>query len=234
MNITNKFLTAGLVTAGTFAFSVPALAQDSGVAYAGGSVGDGANGYAGAVVALPGARLGEGLALRAGGGGGKYRYEANGQRIDATYVNAEVALVYQTSGDWGWANFSAGPRLTDTSLKPDDPGNRMRGTRIDAAVQTDGALGNAWRLTWFGSLGINDRAYITQARFGPLVDGGSDTRIGVEGGIQGDRSYTRRSVGGFVSTRITGQWQGLVSGGITDQAGRNVKPYVALGVSRVF
>lgn len=234
MNMTNKFLTAGLIIAGALACAVPALAQDSGVAYAGGSAGDGVNGYAGAVVALPGARLGEGLALRAGVGGGEYRYEAGGQRIDATYVNAEVALVYQTSGNWGWANFSAGPRLTDTSLKPDDPGNRLRGTRIDAAVQTDGALGTAWRLTWFGSLGINDRAYIAQARFGPLVDGDSDTRLGVEGGIQGDRSYTRRSIGGFASTRLTGQWQGLVSGGVTDQAGRNVKPYVALGVSRVF
>lgn len=222
-------LTACLITAPSLAH-----AEDKGVVYAGGSAGDGANAYAGGVIALPGGRLGKGFALRAGASGGEYRYDAGGQRIDATYVGGEVAVVYQFSGDWGWANVSAGPRVTDTTLKPNDPGNRLRGTQFDLAVQTDGSVGNAWRASWFASLGVDDRAYITQVRFGPLVDSGADTRLGIEGGVQGDRTYTRKSAGLFASTRLGGKWQGLLSGGVTDQKGRDVKPYVSLGFSRVF
>lgn len=223
-----------IAAGGIFAVAMPAAAQDTGVVYAGGSAGDGVNAYAGGVIALPGGRLGEGLAVRAGVSGGDYNYEANGQTIDARYIGGEVALVYQTSGDWGWANFSAGPRVTDTSLKPNDPGNKLRGTRFDLAMQTDGALGNAWRLTWFGSLGVDAHSYIAQTRFGPLVDAGSDTRLGIEGGIQGDRTYTRKSAGVFASTRLSGPWQGLVSAGFSDQAGRGSKAYATLSVSRVF
>ena len=213
---------------------VPASAQDTGVVYTGGSAGDGANGYAGGLAALPGGQLGEGFAVRAGVSGGQYHYDSNGQRISADYIGGEIALVYQTSGSWGWANFSAGPRVTDTNLKPADPGNRMRGTRFDLALQTDGTAGNEWRTTWFASLGVNDRSYITQMRFNRLVDGETDTRLGIEGGVQGDRSYTRPSAGLFASTRLGSKWQGLVSGGFSKQKDRSAKPYVTLGISHVF
>jgi hypothetical protein len=220
------------------AFALPtgiAQAQDTGVVYAGGAAGGGAvNGYVGGVVSLPGARLGNGLAVRAGVTGGDYNYEANGERIDAQYIGAEVALVYQTSADWGWANFSAGPRITDTSLKPNDPGNPLRGTTYDLAIQTDGSVGSSFRATWFASLGVDKRAYITQLRLSPLVDGATDTRIGIEGGIQGDRTYTRKSLGLFASRRLGDKWQGSISGGVTDQRGIGAQGYGTLGVSRVF
>lgn len=211
-----------------------AQAQDQGVAYAGGSVGDGANGYAGALVALPGGELGKGLAIRAGASGGEYRYRTNGERIDARYVGAEVALAMQASGDWGYGSIAAGARVADTRLKPLDPNNRLRGTRFDAVLQTDGAVGNTWRLGWFGSLGVHYRTYITQLRFSHLVDGVSGTRLGIEGGRQGDRTYERDSLGAFGSTRLGPQWEGLISGGATFQDGRDAKPYVTLAVSRVF
>jgi len=227
--------TGGLLAAFALgAMPTVSRAQDSGVIYAGGSVGDGANAYAGGVVALPGAHLGDGFAIRGGTSGGQYRYESGGRRISADYLGGEVALVYQTSGGWGWANFSGGGRVTDTRLKPGDPGNRLAGTRFDLALQSDGAVGNAWRATWFASLGVNDRAYITQVRVGRLVHGVSDTRLGIEGGIQGDRSYTRTSAGAFVSTRVTGQWIGQLSGGFTKQKDRQAEPYVAIGVSKIF
>lgn len=211
-----------------------ANAQDRGVAYAGGSAGDGANAYAGALVALPGGRLGEGLAIRAGVSRGEYRYRANDERIDARYIGAELALAIQASGDWGYASASAGGRVTDTDLSPVDTGNRLRGTRFDFALQTDGAVGNAWRLGWFGSLGVNDRTYITQLRFSRLVDETAGTRIGVEGGLQGDRTYDRDSLGAFASTRLGSRWEALVSGGATFQEGRDARPYVTLSASRVF
>ncbi|MEJ2459911.1 MAG: cellulose biosynthesis protein BcsS [Novosphingobium sp.] len=214
--------------------SAPAAAQDTGVVYAGGSTGDGTNGYAGGVVALPGGQLGKGLAVRASVSGGQYRYDTNGRRISADYIGGEAAMVYQMSGTWGWVNLSAGPRVTDTRLKPVDPGNRTRGTRFDLALQTDGTVGNAWRATWFASLGVHDRAYITQVRFNRLIDGETDTRLGIEGGVQGDRNYTRPSAGLFASTRLGNKWQGLLSGGISKQKDRSARPYVSLGVSRVF
>ena len=107
--------------------AVPAAAQDSGVAYAGGGVGDGRNAYAGAVIALPGATLGNGVAIRAGGSAGSYDYETGATQIEGKYVSGEVALFYQTSGDWGWTNFGAGPRVTDPSLSPLDPANERAG-----------------------------------------------------------------------------------------------------------
>lgn len=211
----------------------PAAAQDRGVAYTGLSAGDGVSGFAGAVVALPGARLGEGLALRGGANAGEYRYLAGATKVEAAYVGAEVALVYQASGAWGWANLGAGPRVTDTRLSPSDPGNRLRGTRFDAALQTDGAYGDAWRLGWFASFGVNDRSYITQLRLGRRL-GPRATRLGIEGGIQGDRSYTRGSAGAFLSTALGQGIEGVVSAGLTEQGGRNARPYAGVAVSKVF
>lgn len=216
------------------ALAVPAAAQDSGVVYAGGGVGEGRNGYVGAVVALPGNSLGDGLAIRAGGSGGLYRYDSNGTEIEADYVSGELAIVYQTSGEWGWANFGVGPRVTATWTKPFDPGNDREGTRLDAGVTTDGAIGNKWRVNWFGSLGVADQSYIGELRFGPLVDAPSQSRVGVEVSAQGDDSYSRRSYGLFTSTQFAPGWEGRLSGGFSDQAARDPKPYAAIALSRVF
>jgi len=213
---------------------VPLAAQDTGVVYAGGDVGEGAGGYGGAVISLPGAVLGNGLAIRAGGGGGTYKYDANGTEIEGDYLSAEAALVYQTSGQWGWANFGAGPRVTDTDLTPADPGNKLAGTRWDLALQTDGALGDHWRMTWFGSLGVFDQTWNTQVRFGPLLDAAHQTRAGIEATAQGDDSYTRGGLGLFVSTQLAPKTEGRLSGGFTEQAGRDAKPYAAISLSRTF
>jgi hypothetical protein len=211
----------------------PVAAEDRGVVYAGLSAGDGIGGFAGAVVALPGGRLGKGLAVRGGANAGEYSYVSGGGDVEARYVGAEVALVYQASGDWGWANFGAGPRVTDTRLSPNDPGNRLRGTRLDAAVGTDGAYGDRWRLGWFASFGINNRAYVTQLRLGRRL-GTSATRVGIEGGVQGDRSYTRGSAGGFLSAALGKGMEGVISVGLSEQAGRNARPYAGIAVSKVF
>jgi len=223
------------------AIAVPALllstaasAEDRGVVYTGGSAGNGYNLYGGAVVSLPGNALGKGLAIRGGASGGEYRYTSAGSRIEGRYLSGELALVYQTSGAWGWANFSAGPRVTDTKLSPFDPANKLSGTRWDAAVQSDGAVGKTWRLNWFGSLGVIDGTYITEVRFGPRVGSDRRTHLGVEGGVQGDSSYTQGRLGLFAATSLAPKTEGRISFGATDQAGRHAKPYVALGLSRTF
>lgn len=125
--------------------------------FLGASAGTGESVYAGGVLAVPGGHLGQGLAVRASSNAGRHRYEASTQRIDGKYLGAEVALVYQMSGGRGWSNFSIGPRFTKTRLSPGDPENNRQGSRVDFAVQADGARdGEKWRLTWFASSGVID------------------------------------------------------------------------------
>lgn len=209
-------------------------AQDSGVVYTGVSVSEGYNVYAGSLLALPGEALGDGLAVRAGVSGGRYEYDAAGAEIEADYITGDLALVYQTSGPWGWANFSVGPRITDTTLTPADPENERAGTRVDLAIQTDGTVGQRWRLEWFGSVGAFDQAYFTEVRFGPEIEGASGTRIGVEAGVQGDDFYSSRKIGAFASTRLGEGWEGRVSGGASELEDRSAQPYGSLSVSKVF
>ena len=210
-----------------------ALAQDRGVIYAGGSVGDGAGGYGGGLISLPGNSLGHGLAVRAGVNGGTYRYRTT-ERIEATYIGAEAALVYQTSGSWGWANIGAGPRFTKTDLDPNDPGNKLQGSRWDVGVQTDGVLGDRLRLGWFGSWGIRNESYMAQLRLTQAINRQSDTRLGLEATLQGDPTYKRGGLGAYISTAIGGGWTGQLSAGATEQKGRDARPYLSIGLSQVF
>lgn len=215
--------------------AAPAAAQDNGVFFAGGSIGEGDGLYAGALTALPGNRLGRGLALRGSVNAGRYSYDRAGTTIDGEYVGGELALVQQYSGAWGWANVSAGVRLADTSLTPADPANERSGTRFDIALGTDGARDfGPWRLGWFGSIGILDQTHQAQLRLSRTLGSGRPTRVGIEGGLVGDPSFSSRSVGAFVSTALGGRWTGDVAGGISDQDGRSAKPYASIGVSRTF
>lgn len=215
----------------------PAIAQDHrGVAFGGGTVADGTSGYAGAVVAIPGARLGNGFALRGSVNAGTYTYVINSADIEAEYVGGEAAVVYQTSGTWGWANFSLGPRVSDLSLSPDDPANERRGTTWDIGLQADGALrvDPRWRLDFYGSLGAIEGAFQTRLAVGRTVNGARQTRIGIEGAVQGDPRYTTVSGGAFVATQVARNLEGQFSAGALHQEGRDVRPYASAGLSILF
>jgi hypothetical protein len=231
-----SFRLTGAMAAALLFASAASAEPYRGVAFAGGAAGDGVSGYAGVVNALPGNQLGKGLALRLSTSGGSYEYESNGTGIDGRFASAEAALVYQLSGDWGWANFSGGPRLTDVSLSPGDPANDRQGTRLDLALQSDGALqiGRSWRLGWLGSLGVRDGTYFSRADLGALVGPRSQTRLGLEAGLQGDPSYRTTNLGLFASTRLAGSLEGRVSAGASDQEHRKTRPYVTMGVSFLF
>ena len=214
-----------------------ASAQDyQGVGFAGGSVGDGRSAYAGAVVSLPGASLGKGLAVRGSVNAGTYRYENGTGRIDADYRGAEAAVVYQLSGDWGWTNLAAGPRVSNLDLSPDDPANKRRGTTWDLGLQVDGAqqLGSDWRLDYLGSVGVVRGAYQARLGLGRKTREATQTRLGVEGAIQGDPRYTTFSTGLFVATQVARDFEGQLSAGARHQEGRSLKPYVSLGLSLLY
>ena len=212
----------------------PVFAQTyHGVGFAGGTFGPKESAaYTGAVVALPGGELGRGVAVRASVSGGRYEYAANNFKIEADYRGAEAALVYQLSGHWGWANFSAGPRLTTLKLSPQDPDNDRRGTHLDLGLQLDGALElDEWRVNWLSSVAVSDRAYLTQFGFGRLIKASSRTRLGAEANLQGDKRYTKLSAGSFVSTPIGRNAEGRVAAGLSHQKDRELKPYLSVGMT---
>lgn len=215
--------------------SVPAVAEPHrGVVYTGGTISEGVSGYAGAVASLPGAELGNGAMIKAGVASGRYVYNASGTKIVGKYISADVALGYQFSSQWGWANVSAGPHHSETALSPEDPANERRGSRWDLNVQSDGALdGRAWRLGWYGSYGAIDETYQARLQLGRRT-GAGDLRIGVEAGVQGDPSYTRRFAGAFASTLIGENLDLLVAAGASDQAGRSARPYGSIAISKLF
>jgi len=216
--------------------SVASAEPYSGVAFAGAAASDGVSGYAGVVNALPGGRIGKGLALRLSASGGTYRYESNGIEIHGRFATGEGALVYQLSGNWGWANFSGGPRLTDVRLSPQDLANDRRGTRLDLAIQSDGALqmSQSWRLGWLGALGVRDGTYFSRADLGTLVEPRSQTRAGFEAGLQGDPTYHAVNLGLFAATHLGRTLEGRVSAGASDQDHRKARPYGTVGISFLF
>lgn len=232
MSVRLTFAIAAAILLGSAASAEPY----TGVAFAGAAAGDGLSGYAGAVNAFPGNRLGKGLALRLSGSGGSYEYESNGTGIDGRFASAEAALVYQLSGNWGGANFSAGPRITDVRLSPRDPSNDRRGTRLDIAVQSDGTfqIDRSWRLGWLGSLGIREGTYFSRADLGTLVEPRSQARVGFEAGLQGDPTYRAVNVGLFATTHLGRTLEGRVSAGASHQDDRETRPYGTVGISFLF
>lgn len=228
-----RIILATLAAAACVAAQQAHAEDPNGVVFAGGAVNEGQSAYAGAVVALPGARLGSGFAVRGTVTGGRYDYDSGDQNIKATYVGGDLALVYQTSGKWGWASFSAGPRVTDTNFKPQDPGNRRQGTRVDAGLQSDGAFdGRRWRASWLVSYAVNDEAYQAQFRLAHKL-GDDRYRLGVEGGILGDPSFNQKSAGLHAALPFMAKSELQVGAGFVFQDGNN-SPYGSLGFSHIF
>jgi hypothetical protein len=205
-----------------------------GVWFAGGSVGTGESIYAGAVVALPGGRLGQGIAVRGSGNAGSYHYDSSSQRIEGEYLGAEVALVFQTSGPWGWANFSIGPRFTDTNLSPDDPKNDRNGSRLDAAIQADGARdGRQWRLAWLASTAPINKTYQAQLQLGRKFGDGR-RRVGMEAQVLGDATFTQTRTGVFGAAPFIRRTELQIGGGGAFQKGEHARPYATVSLSSVF
>lgn len=218
-------------------FAAPAWSQTpTGIAVTGLVVNDGLTFYASTTHALGGGQLGQGLGVRGSLVGGRFRYGAPGQRVKGEFRTAELSLVQQTSGAWGWANFALGPRIYDLKLTPLDPGNRRAGTRVDALAAIDGGLNlpNNWRITWLSSLAVRDKAYMVRGNVGRQIDSVRDTRLGVEAGIQGDPSFQTITTGAFAGTSLYKQLGIEVSGGLSMQPTRSALPYGGVGLVLIF
>jgi hypothetical protein len=56
----------------------------------------------------------------------------------------------------------------------------------------------------------------------------------VEAGVQGDPYFTTVSAGLFAAARVGENFEAQLSAGFSEQAGRGAKPYVSLGLSKLF
>jgi hypothetical protein len=222
-------LVAGLAMAGT------AHAADApvGVWYLGGSSNT-PNGYGGVLRSLPGAALGHGFALRATASGGEYDYTAGVGKVTAHYEGGDLALVYQSSGAWGWANLAGGPQYVNTDLSPVDPGNKRRGGRWEASLQSDGEFYfDALRVGWYGQGGLTYGSYDARLHVNYRL-GSERLRLGVEGGVQGDPTYRLEKVGPTLDIQTNSALTIQIGGGVRLQQSLPTQGFVSLGFSRVF
>ena len=185
---------AAAIPALALAFSVgSAFAQSAGAVFAGGETGRDWSAYAGAVWAL---EMGGDArwAVRGIASTGGYDYRSSSVEVESKYGQAEVVLLRQTSGAWGYLNVGGGARFTDTDLEPDDPGNGRRGGRWDALIAADGVRRiQDWEVGGFATYGVDMEEYFVRGRVTRGV-GTNGLRLGVETVVQGDPNYDRQGV----------------------------------------
>lgn len=233
MRILTMGLLASLALAGAAQAQTQVQTGPVGVWYLGGSSNT-PSGYAGALFSLPGANLGHGLALRGTAIGGQYDYSASVGKVTARYGGGEVALVYQSSGPWGWGNLSAGPQYVNTSLSPRDPFNKRVGGRWEASLQTDGELYfDALRVGWYGQGGPIQGSYDGRLHVNYRL-GSEMFRLGAQASVQGDPTYRLEKVGPTLDIQMANALNIQIGGGLRIQQNIPSQGFVSLGFSRVF
>jgi hypothetical protein len=232
-----RFVIAAAASAVALSIAAPAAAEDlHGVWFAGGTVSSDSSGFVGAVRALPGARLGKGLAIRGVVAAGAYEYAGGPGDIEARWEGADIALVSQSSGEWGWSNLSASVGVKHTSLKPADPANESEGTRGDIMVQADGAsLSGPVRFNWQASYAFDAEEYGLKLQLSRAF-GQDGYRAGVEGGLQGDANYARSTVGVQVGRAFgpNRQYELMVSAGASKFKDSATTGYGSISLSHTF
>jgi len=173
--------------------------------------------YLGAVLPLPGNRLGQGFVQRYWLDYEAYRYEKLPQQdIDTRVAGGEAALGYQQSGASGWWAAYLGARYANTRLSPNDPDNDDRGWRLRAKWQLEGEteVGAGWRANGIASNLVGDANYWARLRLQTLLR--NQWHIGPEVIVQGDPNYSAYKVGAFLGNIKLG-----ASSALTLKAGMN-------------
>lgn len=199
--------------------------------------------YAGALIPLPGDnRLGKGWVQRYWLDGNRYAYDVSNRglygvdstRIEATAVSAEAALGYHvTRGDLRLAGY-AGVRYTDTALSPDDPGSRVRGTKLWPKVQFElsAPISRKWESRNIAAWVFGLQGYWLRSRLVYRTNGGLE--LGPEVIAAGDQDYSALKAG-----FVVGALQPLPSVTLSLRAGYHFQkaansPYVGLDLSIPF
>lgn len=210
---------AGLLAAWA-ALAPAAAARAQGTVFGGVVAGDVRTAYVGVAAPLPGARVGQGLALRAILSGSQYKYDAAFGRVRGRDLRADVSLLWQVSDAHTYFDFGLGGRYVDTRLKPDDPGNPRRGGHWEGVVSAGGQQTfDPWYASEFGAYGFQGRDYFVRGDVTRRIAG--PWRLGVEAQADGARDYARRSVGAVLALSASPAWEVKLSGGVTDQSHRS-------------
>lgn len=184
--------------------------------------------YLGAVLPLPGNRLGQGFVQRYWLDYDAYRYEKLPQQyIDTRVAGGEAALGYQQSSASGWWGAYLGARYANTRLSPNDPDNDDRGWRLRAKLQFEGEteIGAGWRANGIASNLVGDANYWVRLRLHTLLR--NQWHVGPEVIVQGDSNYSAYKVGAFFGNIKLGASSALtLKAGVSNPADEPASLYV--------
>jgi hypothetical protein len=216
---------------------VAALADDDyAQVFAGGQAAFSNYVYMGATVAMPGASIGNGFALRGYVDAGGYNYISSDLgKIRANFGGGEMDAVYQFSSanKSFWSDFGVGANDTYTNLVPFDPSNRRAGQQVELRVNLDGGtVSGPYEVDWIGYYGTRLDDYA--ARIGATHSLSSQWRLGAEVYGEGDPTYRLYEVGPYAGLRFGKRSELQFSGGETWQSGFTPRAYVRALIYQAF
>lgn len=184
--------------------------------------------FTGAVIPLPGAQLGHGLAARIWGDYLDYTYRTGNRKITATGFGGALGGVYQFSGAWGWANLSPGLTYRNTRLSASDPNNEEAGAHTYFNGEVDGAynLSSAWRVRGLASYTPQTKDYFVQTGIDRSVL--EWLRLGIGPTFQGGHNYSEVSGGVTAYIRVMDGLEIAPSVGVSHSDSGETGPYGAI------
>ena len=185
--------------------------------------------YLGHLAPLAGSTFGNGFIRKLWVDWSSYRYDGGSQTHDVKAPGAEIALGYQRAHENNWWAAYAGLNYRHSSISPDDPANKARGSMLRPKLELEGeqSLAQAWKLGAIGSYITGQQAYWTRGRL--LRDVGAGRQIGLEAVMQGDPSYHAHQLGLVLLGINAGN--GLNVGfklGVSQVAGLSSRAYVGM------
>ncbi len=169
--------------------------------------------FVGAIVPLPGSRLGQGWIQRYRIEGLDYSYRDSDTTVDARAYGVGAALGLQRPLNGGGYGASLGLIHRDTDLSPDQPGRSVRGaqTRAETQLEFDKQWISGIRLGWLGSYTFVSESYWT--RFRVMFRRVNQHEIGPEFIAQGDPDYSAQQAGiAYTGLKMLGSQLALKAG----------------------
>jgi hypothetical protein len=155
--------------------------------------------YLGYIAPFQGSSLGNGYVSRTWIDYNNYNYSSSNRNIDASVKGVSYTLGYQNKLDntLTVAGY-LGAIFHNTSLSPDDTGNKNRGSDLNPLILAEAEK----KLTSFSTFNINGSfepsadAYWSRIRLG---FGNGSLKTGPEFTLQGDPTYESKKIGWFVN-----------------------------------
>lgn len=182
-----------------------------------------------------------GWRVRVMGGAGRYAYDGT-LPVDEAWVPVrfsgealaiEALLGRQWQHGGLFVKAYAGPQFARHGVRPDDPGNTVRGEAAGAKALLEVwyTQGRAW-LSSDASYATAFGDYWGQLRLGYRA--AARASLGVEAAVLGNRGYRAARAGGFLRLHLPRMDVTLVGGWVADRIDTSSRPYVSVTVDRRF